>query len=724
VRYRLQVLAVLVSLVLFVLLYLALVAGAAYLVYLSIAFPLPGVHWLLLLAKAGAVLLSALLFLFLLRGLFKRRRADKLPGVEVTEERQPRLFAFIRRLCAETNAPVPHRVFLSPDVNAAVFYHDSLLSLIVPARKNLLIGLGLVNALNLSEFKAVLAHEFGHFSQRSMKLGAYVYQANHIAANVVYGRDWLDDLLVALRDTDDRLALVVLLFEGIAAVLRRILVGTFRVINFLNAALSRQMEFNADLVAVSVTGSDALIHALARLDFAGAALDQAMQDLSAAAMHQRYSRDLFYHQNHAAAYLRRRRGLPHLGEPPPVPDDPRCSTQVFEPGDTGIPLMWASHPSNYDRERNAKRRYLRWAIDERSPWLLFHDPQAVREKVTRRFYRQALKLRKSVPLAPAEDVQAFIDDEHAETTYAARYHGLYDGRFLEPGPVHELEQLAEAQPWPPGLLREAHAALYPEEWKEWMAEHTRRLQECQMLAGLDQGALRPEGKDFEFRGRRYGAAKVKRLLKQVDQEMADDRERLAALDRKVFLVHYQMGKALGEEVARELAQRYAVHLSVQEMLRSLSEQQARATLALQFAASRPQLSADELQGVPSVLRAAHRVVGETVSKARYVFLPSLKNVTAGDPLHRLLLAKDLIPEPGAGGEGLGAAWVESFMRQLAEARGNAERIQFKSLGGILTLQEQIAERWSALAAVGVQGKAGGVNQRSSVAEAHPRFPHA
>jgi Zn-dependent protease with chaperone function len=35
----------------------------------------------------------------------------------------------------------------------------------LPIKKNLQIGLGLVNSLNVSEFKAVMAHEFGHFTQ-------------------------------------------------------------------------------------------------------------------------------------------------------------------------------------------------------------------------------------------------------------------------------------------------------------------------------------------------------------------------------------------------------------------------------------------------------------------------------------------------------------------------------------------------------------------------------
>jgi hypothetical protein len=78
--------------------------------------------------------------------------------VEVREVDQPALFAFLRRLCEELKAPFPDRVYLSPEVNAAMFARTSIVSLF-SARRNLLIGLGLVNVLNLTGFKAVLAHE-------------------------------------------------------------------------------------------------------------------------------------------------------------------------------------------------------------------------------------------------------------------------------------------------------------------------------------------------------------------------------------------------------------------------------------------------------------------------------------------------------------------------------------------------------------------------------------
>src|SRR5262245_56251452 len=319
--YKTRVLIVLVSLFVFVALYIGLVVGSAYFSYWSFTqMAAPEDQPRPVRTKYGYSnsrtaprenrdsrgwwfvpgICSGLLCLFLVKGFFKRQRADSSMRVEITEKEQPDLFAFIRRLCQETKAPFPHKVYLVPEVNAAVFYHSSFLHLFLPARKNLLIGLGLINRLNLSEFKAVLAHEFGHFSQSSMKLGSYVYTSNRIVCDLVYGRDWLDDVVAFLRCIDIRIAVFAWGFTGILWGLRKGLEGLFKAINFANSALSRQMEFNADLVAVSVTGSDALVHSLARLDFANEALMQAWHELSAAADHRLYTCDFFYHQTKAA----------------------------------------------------------------------------------------------------------------------------------------------------------------------------------------------------------------------------------------------------------------------------------------------------------------------------------------------------------------------------------------------------------------------------------------
>ena len=46
--------------------------------------------------------------------------------------------------------------------------------------------------------------------------------------------------------------------------------------------------------------------------------------------------------------------------------------------------MWATHPSNTDREANAKRRYISAEIDQRTAWDIFDETSGLRCKISLR----------------------------------------------------------------------------------------------------------------------------------------------------------------------------------------------------------------------------------------------------------------------------------------------------------------------------------------------------
>jgi hypothetical protein len=578
-------------------------------------------------------------------------------------------------------------------VNAAVFSrHHTLLSLVVPPRKDLLIGLGLVNVVNLSEFKAVLAHEFGHFSQDSTLLAPYVYRARAILGELAYGRDWFDEAVDRLCRSGSVLALVGWPVWGVVSAYRMALEAVFYGLTFADRALSREMELHADRVAVSVAGSDAIVRALCRLDFATQALDQAADELRAAADHRLYSRDLFAHHLRAADHLRRLRQDPRLGLPPPLNGAP--GVDVFAPGDDGVPPMWATHPSNFDRERGAKEPYLPCPLDERSPWELFDGQEALRERLTHCFYRAAFGLR-DLELTGPDAVQAFIDAEHAETTYDPRYRGLYDNRYVDPGGLHEHKRDAEQRPWQPATLREAHAALLAGGFARRMAAHHARREEYNVLADLQRRGGEPAAAEVEFRGRDYELGDVGRLLRKVDRELEDDYRKLAEVDARVFRTHYQMAVELGREVARELWARYEFHLEAQKIGRSLGRHRERVEEGLAYLFEQPhqRVPAEDFQEALGRLRQAHRALSKGLQAAERMKVPELKHVAAGQALADFLLERRPVREPFPDAGALSAGWIRKFMGQLSEAQERLRRIHFKSLGGILALQERIAERW-------------------------------
>jgi Zn-dependent protease with chaperone function len=715
-RYRWQVVVVLVSLFTFLFLYLGMIGGAAYLFAYAFTYPVGERDAGPLAWKVMGLLGSGFLLFCLLRGLFRRSKANLDLLVEVREADQPTLFAFLRRLCDELKAPFPHRVFLSPEVTAAVFADTSLVSLFRPARRDLLVGLGLVHGLNLTEFKAVLAHEFGHFSQRSTRLTRYVYTASPVMADLVYRRDWLDvqlarggRWLLQVVAVDVRLLLLVgfLTFPVLVPlvalwVFRVVLEGLYKAITFQNLSLLRQMEFNADLVAASVTGSDAPVHALARLLFATEALAFAREELAGAADHGVYTRDLFYHQGRAAEHLRRLYHDPRRGDPPPLPEDPTVPGQVFRPEDRAVLAMWSTHPPNHEREQNLKRRYFRGPVDERSPWVLFQDVEAVRARVSERFCRVALEAPADAVPSDPEAVQAVLDGERAEATYDPRYRGTYDDRYLEPLDLEVLTRLAAQEPWGADRLARAHAGLFDDALGAWLAGHRRRLQEFHTLGTLSTW----EG--FEFRGRAYPAGDARRMRSEVRRELDQDQRRWADLDRNVFSIHYRMGLALDAATAQELVERYRFHLAVQELLTRVAGQHDWVGSVLNFLAGATEMTEDQYREIVRGSLHAHQTLCQALATAHGLALPSLKHVPAGLRLGEFLTRKGSaadfhLDEKALRPKRLGASLVR-FVQQLGTLRDRLRRVHFKSLGGILALQEQIHARWtggaSAAGAVG------------------------
>jgi len=134
--------------------------------------------------------------------------------------------------------------------------------------------------------------------------------------------------------------------------------------------------------------------------------------------------------------------------------------------DDATPAMWQSHPSNADREANAKAQFVPAEADERSPWGLFGDAEIRRERMTHRFCRVVFRVKKTVTLSPAAKVQGFIDDEHAEMTCDPKYAGCYDERPRRLGDFAEVEKLFGCAHDPP------YSSFHSSYHAIWMASNT------------------------------------------------------------------------------------------------------------------------------------------------------------------------------------------------------------------------------------------------------------
>lgn len=431
-------------------------------------------------------LCAALLALFMLKALFFRQRRGEDHSLEIRSTDQPALFVELNAIADAVGAPRPHRVLVSARVNAAVFYDLSPLNLLWPTKKNLEIGLGLVNVLNRSELRAVLAHEFGHFAQRAMAVGRWVYVAQQIAARLVAQRDMLDEFLQALGRFDFRIAWVGWLLSLIVWAIRSLVDSVFTGVQLLQRSLGREMEYGADAVAVALTGSDALVHALYKLQTADMDWDRAADLAGELRGKEQWVADLFALQSGVAERTGRMLDDEAYGR---VPASSGGRSRLFDAADSAVPLMWRTHPLNHEREERAKAAYQASEVDERSAWTLFEQPAPLRQQVTRRL----LETPESAATLDEAAVQAALDEHFGGELLQPRYRGAYLGRALTrhaadpgllvgslPGAAEGIQRLAALYPASLGEVvrrwRRVDADKQPKEHAELLAELRRHDQ--------------------------------------------------------------------------------------------------------------------------------------------------------------------------------------------------------------------------------------------------------
>lgn len=126
--------------------------------------------------KAIAAKLIVVVGLFLwmiLRALWVR--IDPPEGTEVEARQAPELFTMIDALRRQLGAPRFHHVLVTEGFNAGVVQSPRL-GILGWHRNYLLIGLPLMKSLSVEQFKAVLAHEFGHLAKGHGRVSNWFYR--------------------------------------------------------------------------------------------------------------------------------------------------------------------------------------------------------------------------------------------------------------------------------------------------------------------------------------------------------------------------------------------------------------------------------------------------------------------------------------------------------------------------------------------------------------------
>jgi Zn-dependent protease with chaperone function len=180
-------------------------------------------------------------------------RLEPPQGSEVTAREAPELFAMIEALRRALRAPRFHHVLVTDEFNAGVVQAPRL-GFFGWSRNYLIIGLPLAKALSVEQFKAVLAHEFGHLARGHSRLSNWIY-----SQRLRWSR-----LMALLEQTE----------SAGRFLFRRFLRWYAPYFNAYSYPLARANEFEADATSARLVSTRAGAEALTAVNVVGAYLEE------------------------------------------------------------------------------------------------------------------------------------------------------------------------------------------------------------------------------------------------------------------------------------------------------------------------------------------------------------------------------------------------------------------------------------------------------------------
>jgi heat shock protein HtpX len=248
------------SLAFFALLAMVMVA-LSYLFILALAVACVYLPWLIITSAANFQTLALFLAGVIVAGsmlwsMVPRRDKFVPPGVPLDRAAHPRLFAELDRIATALQEPLPREVYLIGEPNAWVADRGGFMGF--GSRRVMGLGLPLLGALNISQFRAVLAHEFAHYYGGDTKLGPWLHRTQMGMIRTFQNMGSVGRAM--------RVALMQILYVVVFGILKFYWKLFLRAIKMV----SRRQEFRADELACIVAGPESLISGLRTIH--GAAL--------------------------------------------------------------------------------------------------------------------------------------------------------------------------------------------------------------------------------------------------------------------------------------------------------------------------------------------------------------------------------------------------------------------------------------------------------------------
>lgn len=534
--FKAQARKAILSIVFFILSYLFMLAFALVLtglcLYGAINIVMIRPSFVTIALAVGLASLGVLVLIFLVKFMFKSHQIDRSHLLEITQNDEPELFSIIHDIVAQVGTSFPKKVYLSTDVNAAVFYDSNFWSMFFPVKKNLQIGMGLVNSITKAELTAILGHEFGHFSQESMKVGSYVYNVNQVIYNLLYDNQSYDELANKWASMSGYFSIFVIIAvkinQGFQWVLRKI----YDIVNISYMGLSREMEFHADEIAASVTGMEPLKSSLLRMNLADFSFNNLLAFYDGQVEWNRRSENIFVEHAYVMNFLAEDNELKIKHGFPQISLE---ELNKFNKSKLVVKDQWASHPSTEDRIAMLDKTGLSSNKEDYTPAnLVFKDIEKTQKEVTNVLFKNVEYKGDVSAFSYAEFQQAFMKD-YDSNTFSKLYNGYYDNK----NPLEFDWSVAKIGQFDGGIDE-----LFSTENVDLVYTAVSLQNDLEAINQIKDQATHI--KTFDYDGKKYSRKDCAPLIVELSHDLTKLNEQIKEIDIKIYQFFSQLESLIEE----------------------------------------------------------------------------------------------------------------------------------------------------------------------------------
>lgn len=380
----------------------------------------------------------------------------------------------------------------------------------------------------------LLAHEFGHFSQKTMKVGSYVYNVNQIIFNMLYDNEGYAKLTNRWASMSGFISFFVLIALKIINGIQWILNKMYALVNKTYLGLSREMEFHADEIAAHVTGPDPLVNSLLRLNLASHSYDLAFSFYDAKIPENYSSENIFKEHAFIMNLLAADSSMPIENDLPQVSVD---ELNKFNKSKLVIKNQWASHPSTEERVNRLRSLKLPTPKVEHSPAnMVFQNIEKTQKEFTQKIF-STVSYSEGPNQLPLSEFQTDFQKQFTNNTFSKLYNGYYDDKKPIYFELEEINTASENIRFEDLFSKSKVDLVYAGIALESDLDIINQIAKKEILI-----------KTFDYDGKKYTRKKSARLIADIEKEIKDTYEEIKQNDIKIF----NYFKSLEEQINEDL----------------------------------------------------------------------------------------------------------------------------------------------------------------------------